>query len=793
MLSLNGALRAGIVLLAGLGPSASVLVFAESEAPGASDRAIEEIVVTATHRETNLMDTPVSISAVDADAIDQLGATDVLDLYRAIPGLNAAGGATGNNRLVIRGISSQNVGSSTRPTNSAIAVYIDDTPMTSANGSVMGSQRQLAGALFDIQRVEVLKGPQGTLFGEGSQGGTVRYIYNEPDPSGPDYRVQAGAFLQKESEDTGYRLDGMVNIPLSDDFAVRISAFHDDAAGWIDKFNVTPAKKDINATQSTGARIAAKWQASERLTALASFFLSDTETDGPAEAYTPYEESVHPSITHNPARSAEEVSLFSLRLDYDYDFATLTSVTSFYDREASATTEWDPGTVYFLDIVYGLLANFGGVPSPCTPRPADVGFALFDAYCPNGDGLSISAWGIDGSYQSERFIQELRLVSDSDGPLLWTAGLFYKTSEDLRKDPQQALFNPGREFVEALWADLFASPPVHPDYDPTERYFAELDEISGFAEATYALTDAFSVTAGARVSRLEQEFEYGGYGTKDTVVSPKATLAWQPTDDHLMYLNYARGFRPGNVNYSMEFNRRNLASALSPNAAERLNNALTFDGDTLESFELGAKLSLADGRAQVIAAAYHQKWQDMITEFFDDVLSAEAGVGQYNANAGDSHSQGLELELNWEVADGLLLRFAGDINESETDEDSVLAPKGSKLTYAPAWSWSASVDYRFNIPADLEARVRVDHQRVAKQYVQIQNDVLVDKYDLTSMRLSFGSRADARWTASIFVDNLFNDKIILNKLWRRDFGGNVRNIYARPRMAGLQVSFGAGR
>ena len=159
--------------------------------------------------------------------------------------------------------------------------------MTSATGSTMGSQRQLAGALFDVQRVEVLKGPQGTLFGEGSQGGTVRYIYNEPDPSGLDYRVQAGAFLQNESDDTGYRVDGMVNMPLSENFAVRLSAFHDDAAGWIDKRNVTPPEKDINASQSTGGRISAKWSPSERFTALASVFIVDSEKDGPAEPTRP--------------------------------------------------------------------------------------------------------------------------------------------------------------------------------------------------------------------------------------------------------------------------------------------------------------------------------------------------------------------------------------------------------------------------------------------------------------------------------------------------------------------------
>ena len=141
MLNLGRLSPVAVVVVAGFGLGATAIAVAESEQSASPDTAIEEIIVTATHRETNLMDTAVTISAVDGDTIEQLGATDVLDLYRSLPGLNAVGGATGNNRLVIRGISSQSVGSGTRPTNSAIAVYIDDTPMTSANGSVMGSQR----------------------------------------------------------------------------------------------------------------------------------------------------------------------------------------------------------------------------------------------------------------------------------------------------------------------------------------------------------------------------------------------------------------------------------------------------------------------------------------------------------------------------------------------------------------------------------------------------------------------------------------------------------------------------
>ena len=761
---------------------------------------IEEIIVTATFRETSLMDTAVSISAVDADAIEQLGATDVLGLYRALPGVNAAGGPTGSNRIAIRGITSQTGQNSTRQTAAAVAVYVDDTPMTSALGPI----RQFGGSLFDVQRVEVLKGPQGTLFGEGSQGGNVRYIYNEPDSSRTDYRVQVAGFLQNESEDSSYRVDGMVNIPLAENFAVRLLAFHDDAAGWIDKNNVTPAEEDINSIRSTGGRISAKWWASERFTATASVLIVDSFQDSGAIAYEPYEENLNPRVTQNPASSEDEVNLFSLRLDYDFGFATMTSVTSYLDRYARRMWEIDPGAVLFLDAVYGYLINLPHLlagnpqPSPCIPYTPEAGPYNFWGFCPAGDMRSMSAYGLNSEADTERFIQEVRLVSNADGPLLWTAGIYFKTSDDLRRDQQLGLWNPGREWIEELWLPFMNSPPIVEGFDPNETYLNEFEEISGFGEATYSLTDAWSITAGARVSNLRQRFDWGGYKIEDTVVSPKATLSWQPTDDQLFYFRYASGYRQGGVNNTIEFNRRNVSvsGVTPPDLQEIFLRRLLFDGDKLENFELGAKLSLADGRAQVIAAAYYQKWRDMITTFYDPELAA-LGVSQYNDNAGDAHSQGIELELNWELFDGFLLRFAGDINESETDEDNVLSPsymvpKNSKLIYAPKWSMSASVDYRFNLPANLEGRFRVDHQRVAKQFIQPPNDLSMPKYDLTSLRFSVGSQNDRRWTAAIFVDNLFDDVVILNKVNRRDFGGLISNVYARPRIVGLQVSFGSG-
>jgi iron complex outermembrane receptor protein len=797
--------RHGVVLFGAAALAAMWVGTATAETESAADAAderglIEEIIVTATYRETSLMDTAVSISAVDADAIEQLGATDVLGLYRALPGVNAAGGPTGSNRIAIRGVTSQTGQTSTRQTAATVAVYVDQTPMTSALGPI----RQFGGSLFDVQRVEVLKGPQGTLFGEGSQGGTVRYIYNEPDPSGLDYRVQVAGFLQNESGDSSYRVDGMVNIPLAENFAVRLLAFHDDAAGWIDKNNVTPAEEDINSVRSTGGRISAKWWPTERFTATASILIVDSYQDSSAIAYEPYEENLNPRVTQNPASSEDEVNLFSLRLDYDFGFATLTSVTSYLDRFARRMWEIDPGAVLFLDAVYGYLINLphllagNPLPSPCTPYTPEAGPYSFWGFCPAGDMRSMSAYGLDSQADTERFIQEVRLVSNTDGPLLWTAGIFFKTSDDLRRDQQLGNWNPGREWIEQLWLPYMNSPPIVQGFDPNETYLNTFDEISGFGEATYALTDALSITAGARVSNLKQRFDWGGYKIEDTVVSPKATLSWQPTDDQLFYFRYASGYRQGGVNNTIEFNRRNTSvdGVTPPEHQELFLRALLFDGDKLENFELGAKLSLADGRAQVIAAAYYQKWTDMITTVWDPELAVLA-IPQYNDNVGDAHSQGIELEFNWELVDGLLLRLAGDINESETDEDIVQSssyqvPKNSKLIYAPKWSLSASVDYRFNLPADLEGRLRVDHQRVAKQFIQPPNDLSMPKYDLTSLRFSISSQTDRRWTASIFVDNVFDDVVILDKVNRRSFGGMVSNVYARPRIIGLQVSFGSG-
>ena len=225
---------------------------AATNAIAASDNAaIEEIIVTATHRETNLMDTPQAISAISGEVIEQLGATDMKDLFKNIPGLNMTEGAsTSGNRYVVRGVSSQTGELSYAQTFSAVSVYLDDVPMTSAQGPA----RQFAGNLFDIDRVEVLKGPQGTLFGEGSVGGTIRFIQNDPQLNETDFKIRAGVNAMDESDDLGNRIDGMFNFPLGENAAVRLTAFHNETAGFYDKLNT--AEDDVNTETVDGGRLA---------------------------------------------------------------------------------------------------------------------------------------------------------------------------------------------------------------------------------------------------------------------------------------------------------------------------------------------------------------------------------------------------------------------------------------------------------------------------------------------------------------------------------------------------------
>ena len=256
-----------------IGSTSPVLAEEEVERSGAAAAAMEEVIVTATYRETNLMDTAQSINAVTDDLVEAISAQSMEDIFTLVPGLAMSGGMDGENRYAIRGLSSQTGATQYFIVGATVGVYLDGTPVTAA----LGPDAQVSGNLFDIERVEVLKGPQGTLFGEGSQGGTIRYLYKQPDPTKFDSAVNASYSSMDESDDSSYRLDAMVNVPFGDGWALRLVGWKSERAGFID--NREPSEPDYNEGDTRGGRAVVRYEG-DRVTMTGSLYSNHQGTTG---------------------------------------------------------------------------------------------------------------------------------------------------------------------------------------------------------------------------------------------------------------------------------------------------------------------------------------------------------------------------------------------------------------------------------------------------------------------------------------------------------------------------------
>lgn len=763
------------------------LAAAETERP-----VIEEIIVTATLRESNLMETPQAISAVSAEQIDALGAISMDDLFRNIAGLNATeGAATGSKRYTIRGVGSQTGTDAFAQTFAAVSVYIDDTPMTASGGPA----RQIAGNLFDIDRVEVLKGPQGTLFGEGSVGGTIRFIQNKPDVDSFDWKVKAGLNARDESDDLGHRLDAMVNIPIADNFAVRINGYTNERAGWIDKTDL--GEDDVNSETTLGGRIAALWLASERLTVEAGIAISETETEGGIATQRLYEDFRNIRQPGRDPFSEDETSIYTLDLDYEFDFATLQTSFSYLDRETVRETESPLSNAAFFDSFVQLFVLFRG-PS----NPLEVPALVSEGWVINPDFATASnlfALNVNDTAKTERTTFEAKLLSNGEGNLRWVAGIFVKESDDLRLAFQPFQLRPDLDTVSA--------PTVNATYlafftDPANNNASTLDEVSVFGEATYAfLDDAMEITIGGRYTDMKQSLDDSNAKTTDKVFSPKFGISWVPREGLLTYFNITTGFRPGNVNPGQEFNVRLLSGAgdniipanpfvpnpddLTGNEAAALAQSLiSFEGDSVVSYELGLKARLFDNRWNVAASIYYFDWEDTILSFNQFNLPSLNRF--YNDNAGAAHTQGIELELVGNITDNLRLRLGGDLNESELDEMAGVVPKGTDLPRSPEWSANATLDYTWQLSNGIAVNWMVNHTRVASQLANLGLPDRLPKTEQTDTRISVSSPNDT-WQVSVFATNLTGeDEVVFDC---SSFGTGPCFGNQAPRLIGLEFTF----
>jgi outer membrane receptor protein involved in Fe transport len=725
------------------------------------DNMLEEVVVTATYRATNLMDTSSSISAISEDFIKEMAAGDMGDLYQYVPGLNMTQAAAGNNRYVVRGVTSQTGESPLSITASAVGVYLGEVPVTSS----VGSSVQMNSTLFDVERVEVLKGPQGTLFGEGSQGGTIRYIFNKPDLTGFDANVTAGYNIIEESSDSGHKIEGMLNFAaIEDKLAFRMNIFDTSQPGWID--NKDPYEKDFNDSSAQGGRFSFLYQPNDKFSMEGSWYTVEQESNGIQRSDQNY---VNDSgrTPGNPPHSEDDFDVYNLLLNYDFGWANLTSSTSYTERTMLFYHEYSKPLVQLIDLVFTF--NTG------IDWPKDV----------NTLGSLLNR----NRVITERKTQEFRLVSPGDQRFRWTTGVFFKDSDDLYDFYLQAATKAGREDYQYILDGLF-TPEDPNDLVGSDGY----KEWAVFAEASYDITEQWEFTLGGRYTDMKQTLS-DDEGAEDSPFTPKAVISWRPNDDLLIYGSYAEGFRQGNVNrlfgaFTEQRIQNELDSVPGPDPERRalLEAQLvvaqankTFDGDTLVNWELGIKTPLFDGRASLAASLYYVDWQNLIQEYKDPILIQQAPNDTYNANLGDATAMGAEIEYSMVIGERWFWRIGGDYNKTEVKGG---ANDGNELIWAPGFSVTTGLDYTFPIGTGLEMTLHGDYNYVDEQWVNGLNTLLVPSYNLGNISVILRGMGKTAWRANLYVKNATNADHLTNYAQLQS-----DTFYARPRQVGVEVGW----
>jgi len=644
----------------------------------ADQGGLEEIVVTAQKRAENLQTTPIAITALTANSIAELGITNNKNLFGIVPNVQGfePPSSRGNLSINIRGVPSGNANSVSN--DPASALYVDGVYV--AKGFGVGLD------VMDLERIEVLRGPQGTLYGAGSVGGTLRLIQNQPDTRDTAFRVTAEGGTLAHSDDLDYRVDVLANLPISDRAAVRFSAGYEQLAGFIDARSsvvvdanrvpvlANPANpvgsgfrteqiKDLDSSETWFARVSGLFEFSDSARIVLAYQHQDEKSGGfSSQQLNSIEYTMGRRVADEP--SHRKVDLVSATATVDLGFATLTSATGYFEQGEDAVTD---GSIF------------------------PIIFAPYYGYYPR---ITLPSFN---DFSSESLTQELRLVSNGEGALSWTVGAYYQDLET--KAYQQQLLKgiadwselPGTGFgpfprfgdVQEYFGLLRPSAIRPKDMASITDRTVKFEDKALFGEITYRITDAWSVTGGARVfwQKTSQDLLvelpfFGPLVSSDGNIFGrnrnanaisfddqifKLNTSYQLSDDTLLYATVAEGFRAGGANSYP------VGTCAFCDPAD----FLTFDPDTATNFEIGVKGRLS-GSLQYSASVYRIDWDDIQFE------TASASTSAIIVNGGKARSQGTELELLWAPADGTMVTAGYSYTDAELTED-VLLPVGGQL------------------------------------------------------------------------------------------------------------------
>jgi iron complex outermembrane receptor protein len=781
-------------------PLASSLLMAMAPAyaqEGAGPNQLEEIVVTAQKRTESLQDVPLSIQALGTAKLEELHVASFADYAMFLPSLSyqngGQSGGPGFTRAYMRGVASGGDGnhSGSQP---SVGTYLDEQPVTTINGA-------LDVHIYDIQRVEVLAGPQGTLYGASSQAGTIRIITNKPDPAGfaAGYDLQANAISKGGN---GYLAEGFVNLPLSDNAAIRLVGWTRHDAGYIDNVygeltyptsgitinNADRVKKNYNDSDTTGGRAALKIDLNDSWSVTAGVMGQDQTVNG----------------------------------SFGYRPTTDLALTR-YHKEAT-TDRWAQAAL----TVEGKFSNFDVVyaGSYLTRKDSiDLDYADYSYYYDSCCGYGAYVYDDTGEYidptqyiiakdEYKKQSHELRISSLNDGPLQYVAGVFMQRQEhnieqryviDNLAGPDTVVVDPGSLWVTG-WPDTWWL---------TKQLRIDRD-YAAFGEVTYALTEKLSVTGGIRFFETDNSLEgFFGFGltnpfypvlgepqcfrddaikgapctnldkeVKESGNTPKINFTYRFDPDRMVYATYSEGFRPGGVN--------------------RRGNLPPYKADFLTNYEVGWKTSWAGNTLRFNGAIFVEDWKDFQFSFLGQNALTQI------ANAGSARIKGVEADLLWAATDNLTLSagaalldakltkaYCGILGDDGKDlspcPEEPLAPNGTQLPVTPKFKGNVVARYDFNL-GSYGAHLQGAVAYIGSRYPELrtaQREILGKEPAYTIADFTAGV-ARGGYTLELFVSNVFDERGQLDRWAQCDATiCGISGTYitpTMPRMVG--VSFG---
>jgi iron complex outermembrane receptor protein len=724
---------------------------------------LQEVVVTAEKRVSTVQKTPISLTAITGADLQVQGVSDMTSVAQQVPGISFKTSGPGQTEFEMRGLTSTGGESPT------VGFYLDDAALTPA-AMAQNGKTVIDPNLFDLNRVEVLRGPHGTLYGAGSMGGTIKLVTNQPDPHAFAANVDVIGSDTTGGGGFNHTENAMLNLPISQDVAaLRLVGTDKSVEGWIDRVVLNPFPVEVNnstargnvagtpaATSSKrsnwetlrGGRASLLVQPTERFSVMVGALHQALTQGGLNTIDSPPLNEVHyqPFDVAEPFK--DTFNLYTLTVKFNFDSFQIVSATADWDRQQNQTQDISEAMQFYIGGFFGPPAVW---PFTTTGTVTEAGNTWF----------GLGAGTISEDDATRQVSEELRFASTGDGPLQWLVGGYYSS---FAATSHVYSFYP-------LTANGFNGDFGTNNLADNHRK-VDIDQYAAFGEVSYLLPNHLKATVGARYYTYHSKSVtsvsgVSANGTSNPLfgrasnsgVTPKVNLAYVPDDNTTVYGTISKGFRPGGPNSP-------IPVPPCPTAAPT-----QFGPDSVLSYELGEKLRFLDSRVSVNSAIYYENWNDVQQQ-------VAPGCGfKFTANAGKATVYGAELEVAVVLAPGFVLAqnvgYTNATNSTTVPLANVV--KGQRLLDVPSVTANTSLSYKRPLAAGMNLVARLNNSYVDSiQDITFKRNTL-PSYDLVGLR--FGVESGS-WSAFLFADNLTNKKALLS-----DTGALSANISILERIA----------